>query len=327
MSTPGPKRDFFAWFNGGKQSKRVLYVSKKGEMRQPDLYRVGKKAIRERLSRPHDPVDFMCFLDDQAFNRVSVLEAYLRADAVDLIVFDSTELDSDLMGVLTLALVRQIPVLALVHERIMRVLNLKGLRTLSFHPSSLGVEYQKIFANTVSEAFSAPETFVPQNIYRDSIRHRVFIAYSHKNSDVLDRVLVHLKPVERLGFIDAWSDKKIAVGSAWRHEIETALSRARAAILLVSADFLASEFIARHELPRLLQEHQTKSLRLLPLIVLPCRFTRDPALSRFQALNDPAEPLLLLPYPQQEQVLDRLAEAVEESLHDMMERKSAETTG
>jgi hypothetical protein len=242
------------------------------------------------------------------------LDAFLQTNAVNLIVCDVTELDSDTMGVLTLALARQIPVLALVHERISQASKLKGLRTLAFQPGKLGKEFQAAAAVTVSDAFKSPDGFVPQNTYRDSMRQRVFIAYSHKNQDVLDRVLVHLKPIERVGLVDAWSDKKIATGALWRDEIETALSRSKAAIFLISADFLASDFITCYELPHLLHKHQAKSLRLFPLIVSPCRFGRDPILSSLQALNDPAMPLLLLSFPQQEEVLDRLAAAIEESL-------------
>jgi hypothetical protein len=314
MSETSSTEQLFQWSHISEQEKRVLFFAKKGASRPPDLYSALKKALRDQLSRPHDPVHCACFLDDRWDNRISVLDAFLQTNAVNLIVCDVTELDSDTMGVLTLALARQIPVLALVHERISQASKLKGLRTLAFQPGKLGKEFQAAAAVTVSDAFKSPDGFVPQNTYRDSMRQRVFIAYSHKNQDVLDRVLVHLKPIERVGLVDAWSDKKIATGALWRDEIETALSRSKAAIFLISADFLASDFITCYELPHLLHKHQAKSLRLFPLIVSPCRFGRDPILSSLQALNDPAMPLLLLSFPQQEEVLDRLAAAIEESL-------------
>src|SRR5438067_632555 len=81
-----------------------------------------------------------------------------------------------------------------------------------------------------------------------SVRSGVFISYSHEDKEWLDRVQVHLKPLERDHAISVWSDKQIQAGSRWRQEIERALQKTRIAVLLISADFLASDFIANDEL-------------------------------------------------------------------------------
>src|SRR2546423_145522 len=59
----------------------------------------------------------------------------------------------------------------------------------------------------------------------------VFISYSHVDAAVLDRLLVHLKPLERENLIDAWTDTRIDAGADWQHEIAVALDAAAAAIL------------------------------------------------------------------------------------------------
>src|SRR4051794_40318376 len=88
----------------------------------------------------------------------------------------------------------------------------------------------------------------------------VFVSYSHKDQKWLDRVRVHLRPSVREGLLDLWDDSRINAGADWRAEITNALSRARVAILLVSADFLASDFIIHEELPPLLDGAATNGV-------------------------------------------------------------------
>ena len=107
-------------------------------------------------------------------------------------------------------------------------------------------------------------------------RTTVFISYSHQDSRWLKRLQVHLKPLERGGIIDRWDDTRIAAGQQWKAEIERALDSARVAVLLVSADFLASDFIDKQELPPLLQAAEEAGATILPLVVAPCLFTDTP---------------------------------------------------
>ncbi len=82
-------------------------------------------------------------------------------------------------------------------------------------------------------------------------RTNVFISYSHKDKKWLERLQAHLKPLERAGLVDRWDDTRIEAGDEWRKEIRQALDAARVVVLLVSADFMASDFIAKDELPPL----------------------------------------------------------------------------
>ena len=82
---------------------------------------------------------------------------------------------------------------------------------------------------------------------------RVFVSYSHADRKWLDRLVVHLKPLRELCRLEQWDDTRIQPGSKWRQEIRMAVERASVAILLISADFLASDFIRTDELPPLLK--------------------------------------------------------------------------
>lgn len=145
----------------------------------------------------------------------------------------------------------------------------------------------------------------------DEKGNSVFISYSHTDEQYLRRLLVHLRPLDRQGMINVWSDQRIEVGDPWREKIEEALEGARIAVLLISADFLASDFIVNDELPPLLAKAQGHGTRVLPVIIKACRFVRDPQLSKFQAANNPKNPLAGMAEHEQEVVYDRVAEAIE----------------
>jgi hypothetical protein len=141
-------------------------------------------------------------------------------------------------------------------------------------------------------------------------RPKLFISYSHVDTACLERLLVHLKPLERSNTVVCWSDRRLRTGDKWRAELEKNLGEAVIAILLVSADFLASDFIVNNELPPLLIKADSKGLRILPVVLKPCGFRRDPVLSTFQSANDPATPLLGMGSMEQEALYDKIAEEV-----------------
>jgi hypothetical protein len=144
-----------------------------------------------------------------------------------------------------------------------------------------------------------------------STRTKVFISYSHADKEWLERLKRHLKPLVREGNLDCWDDTHIRPGDDWQQEIQNALDMARVAVLLISADFFASDFIDETELPPLLDAAKAKGVRILPVILGASRFARNPDLARFQAVNPPDRPLNEMPQAEQERVLDRLAHTIE----------------
>jgi hypothetical protein len=113
-------------------------------------------------------------------------------------------------------------------------------------------------------------------------RTKLFISYSHQDRAWLERLKLHLALLQRRGLVHVWSDTRIGVGDRWREEIESALKESRAAVLLMSPDFLASDFIWDEEMPKLLA-HQKKGMAILPLAVRPCVWRIAPELAELQA--------------------------------------------
>ena len=139
-----------------------------------------------------------------------------------------------------------------------------------------------------------------------SSKTRVFISYSRADEKWLERLQVHLRPLTRDGSV-IFDDTLIEPGEKWRERIDQALLDADVAVLLVSADFLGSDFIATNELAPLLTSAEKNGTKIVPLIVSPSRFTRVEALAQFESVNDPAQSLVDLSLGERERVLERVS--------------------
>jgi formylglycine-generating enzyme required for sulfatase activity len=118
-------------------------------------------------------------------------------------------------------------------------------------------------------------------------RNRIFISYSHKDEKLFKEFLVHLKPLQDQGIIDVWTDKRLQAGQDWHSEIQQGVVSAAVAVLLISPDFMASDYIRQHEIPPLLQAAEAGELRLAPLYLSTVFLDSDHPLRRYQGLNSP----------------------------------------
>ncbi len=119
---------------------------------------------------------------------------------------------------------------------------------------------------------------------------KVIIIYSHADRQWLDVLKTQLALLERQQMIELWDDTRIAAGAHWEQTTSDALNTANIALLLVSANFLASDFIMCHELPQILRRHAQGQLAMLSLILSPCLYNESP-LGKYQSFN-PAEKTL-----------------------------------
>jgi TIR domain len=140
-------------------------------------------------------------------------------------------------------------------------------------------------------------------------RDQVFISYSHKDTFWLEKLQTMLKPLVRQKLISAWSDTQIQAGDHWHEDIQRALRVAKVAVLLVSPDFLASDFIAQHELQPLLTAAEEEGLTIIWIPVRPSMY-KYTEIELYQAASDPAMPLSSLPDWQQEIELVGICEQI-----------------
>lgn len=118
----------------------------------------------------------------------------------------------------------------------------------------------------------------------------VFVSYSHDDKEWLERFRKVFKPLNRYAEIDLWSDKRIKAGADWRAEITKAMANAVVAVLLVSLNFLDSDFIGDEELPYILDAARKQKIQILWILLTPCLYKVTP-LEKIKAAAGFPDPL------------------------------------
>src|SRR2546429_9932386 len=97
----------------------------------------------------------------------------------------------------------------------------------------------------------------------------IFFCYAHEDEALLNKLKTHLRPLQRQGLIDVWHDRDISAGTEWEREISQHLNSAQVILLLVSPDFMFSEYCYGIEMKRAMERHEHGEARVIPIICLP----------------------------------------------------------
>jgi internalin A len=183
-----------------------------------------------------------------------------------------------------------------LHAEFKDRLDAQAMVPLASHPA-FAVEYKKLEAFEKQGVKTFPE-FVGHDVVQVDVaellngvdlekqRNRsiealtrakpLFFSYSHKDELLRDELETHLKLLQRQGIISAWHDRKILAGTEWDHEIDTRLDHARIILLLVSADFIASDYCWDVEVKRAMQRHKDGQAVVIPIALRKCEWKGAP---------------------------------------------------
>ena len=100
----------------------------------------------------------------------------------------------------------------------------------------------------------------------------VFFCYAPEDEELRAELETHLALLRRQGFVRSWSARVIGAGEEWRGAIDRRLDEADLILLLVSADFLASDYLYDVELGRALERHRAERTRLVSIVLRPCDY-------------------------------------------------------
>ena len=148
----------------------------------------------------------------------------------------------------------------------------------------------------------------------------VFFSYAHADEEWRDKLEKHLGGLKRQRRILTWHDRKILPGAEWAPEIGAHLSSADIILLLISSDFISSEYCWSVELKQAIKRHEAGNARVIPIIVRPVNWKKTP-FARLQALPKDGKPVST--WPDIDEALLNVAEGVQNAVEDLRKKRSA----
>jgi tetratricopeptide (TPR) repeat protein len=122
----------------------------------------------------------------------------------------------------------------------------------------------------------------------------IFCSYAHKDESLRDELEAHLTPLIREGKIKHWHDRLIKPGENWKGKIDEHLERAHIILLLISADFIKSDYCHEIEMQRAMLRYRANEAHVIPVILRPCDWENSP-FGELQALPKNAQPVIEWP--------------------------------
>src|SRR6266496_6530489 len=119
---------------------------------------------------------------------------------------------------------------------------------------------------------------------------KIFFCYAREDEQLLNKLKNHLFPLKRTRLIDVWHDRDISAGTDWEQQIKSHLNQAQIILLLVSPDFMVSDYCYSIEMRQALARHDAGEARVIPIVLRHVDW-RSPQLAKLQALPQDAKPV------------------------------------
>jgi internalin A len=145
----------------------------------------------------------------------------------------------------------------------------------------------------------------------------LFYSYSHKDETLRNDLETHLKILERRGLIQSWHDRMIEAGDEWKKQIDDNLERADIILLLISADFIVSDYCWEKEMQHALEKHKAGEARVIPVILRDVNWQAAP-FAMLQALPKDGKPVTL--WPDKDSAWRNVSEGIERAVKQMQKK-------
>lgn len=147
---------------------------------------------------------------------------------------------------------------------------------------------------------------------------KIFYCYSHRDEELRDRLEVHLKMLERQQFITNWHDRRIIPGQDWENKISEKLESSDIVLLLISPDFIASDYCYDIEMKRALKLHRENKVQIIPVVLRICDWKNSP-FSKYQGLPTDMTPIMDSSWNSIDDALQNVAEGLKDSIRELFD--------
>jgi len=137
---------------------------------------------------------------------------------------------------------------------------------------------------------------------------RVFVSYSHRDETLKIALRGQLAAMERRGLIEVWDDRAIPAGSHWEDAILGTLERADLILLLISPDFIKSDYCYGEEMARGVERHVAGTARLVPVLLRPCQWDTLPFIEEYKIQAVPRDGKVVTEWANQDAALKQVAD-------------------
>jgi tetratricopeptide (TPR) repeat protein len=155
------------------------------------------------------------------------------------------------------------------------------------------------------------------------VKVKIFFSYSHEDETLRDELAKYLKPLERQGKIEPWHDRKIEPGKNWRQELDFHLNSADIVLLLVSTDFVNSDFCYCTELERARERHDAGETRIIPIFLrlIDLNALKGTPLETIQGVPEPSQPITSAKWETRDEAFVHVAERIRAVVEQIQQEK------
>ena len=183
--------------------------------------------------------------------------------------------------------------------------------TLSSYPEILD---KFIYPKATTKTLKHKETTILKAI-------SICFCYAHEDEKLLDTLKVHLKVLQRQMLIDTWYDRDISAGAEWEQEIDKHLKAADIILLLVSPDFIASDYCYGKEMQQAMERHRCGEALVIPILLRPVYFEGTP-FGKLEVLPTDAKPIMGPDWYSLDVAFYDVAEGIRKSVEIMLLRRA-----
>lgn len=141
----------------------------------------------------------------------------------------------------------------------------------------------------------------------------LFYSYSHEDEELRNQLENHLALLRREGFIHQWHDRRLIPGQEWKDAIDVKLESAQIILLLVSSDFIASDFCFNKEMARAIERHDAQEARVIPIILRAVDWKSAP-FGKLQAL--PKDGMPVTSWPDRDAAWENVAQGIRKAVEE-----------